>query len=127
MPDKVPYEYAIIRLVPKVEREEFLNIGVILFCKRKKYLNLKYYIDQKKIKAFTDELDVSIISTYLQTWEMICQAKPAGGPISEKDQAYRFRWLASSRSSIIQCSKAHPGLCNEPADILDKIFSEFVL
>lgn len=124
--DNVTYEYAVIRLVPKVEREEFINIGVILFSKRKKYLGIKYSIDEKRLQAFTSELDIDQIKHYLQAWDWVCQGDKQGGRIGAFDMALRFRWLVAKRSTIIQSSPTHPGLCLDPALELDKLFSRLV-
>ncbi|MEJ4088883.1 DUF3037 domain-containing protein [Galbibacter orientalis] len=128
MQDRVKYEYAIIRVVPKVEREEFFNVGVILFSKSKKYLQVKYHIDTNKLKAFSEELDVNFLEGYLKSWELICQGAPAGGAIGKLEISDRFRWLVASRSTIIQSSKPHPGLCNaNPQEVLQDIFEKYVL
>ena len=127
MQNRVTYEFAIIRLVPKVEREEFLNIGVVLFSKRKKYLGIKYTLDEKKINSFSNKVDTNRIHKYLKAWELICKGKPDGGSIGQLEQASRFRWLTASKSTIIQCSPTHPGLCHDPEKILDEIFNRYVL
>jgi len=127
MQNKVTYEFAIIRLVPKVEREEFLNVGVILFSKRKKYLGIKYQIDKKRIAAFSEEVDTDMIAEYLKGWELVCNGQPNGGRIGELELASRFRWLVASRSTIIQSSKTHPGICQEPEQVLRDIFERYVL
>lgn len=127
MQDKVTFEYAIIRIVPKVEREEFFNVGVILFSKRKKFLGIKYEIDQKKLNAFCDELDIDDLNKYLKAWELICEGHPNGGSIGQFELSDRFRWLAASRSTIIQSSKTHPGLCDDPEKALETIFDSYVL
>lgn len=127
MQNKITYEFAIIRLVPKVEREEFLNVGVVLFSKRKKYLGIKYKVDEKRITAFSGDVDTEMINKYLQGWELICKGGPNGGRIGQLDMAYRFRWLVASKSSIIQSSKPHPGLCEDPEEMLEDIFEKYVL
>lgn len=127
MQDKVTYEYAVIRLVPKVEREEFLNIGVILFSKRKKYLDIKYQIDESRIRSFSEEVDTDMIREYLEAWVLICKGSPDGGSIGKLDVASRFRWLVASRSTIIQSSKTHPGLCTDPEKVLEDLFKRYVL
>lgn len=124
---KVTYEYAIIRVVPKVEREEFLNIGVIVFSKRKRYLEMKYHIDEKRLKAFSSAVDVELIQDYLKAWELVCKGGPNGGKIGAADMPYRFRWLTASRSTIIQSSRPHPGLCEAPQQVLEHLFEKFVL
>ena len=127
MQDRVTYEFAVIRLVPKVEREEFLNIGVILFSKRKKFLGIKYKIDEARIRAFSNEVDTKTISKYLEAWELICKGGLEGGPIGKHDIAYRYRWLVANRSSIIQSSKTHPGICHDPEAVLEDLFERNVL
>ena len=126
MQDRVTFEYAIIRVVPKVEREEFFNVGVILFSKRKKFLDVKYQIDQKKLKAFCDDLDIEILNDYLKSWKNICDGDPKGGTIGKLELSDRFRWLAATRSTMIQSSKTHPGLCHDPQKELDDIFEKYV-
>lgn len=127
MQSKVTYEYAVVRLVPKVEREEFLNIGVILFSKRKRFLGIRYQIDEAKVKAFSKEVDVKMIHQYLKAWEAVCAGGRQGGKIGELDLASRFRWLVAARSTIIQSSPTHPGLCDDPEAILEKLFQRYVL
>ena len=127
MQDKVTYEYAIIRVVPKVEREEFFNVGVLLFSKRKKFLGVKYHIDQKKLVAFSEDLDITMLNNHLKAWEYVCNGFPEGGAIGQFEISDRFRWLAASRSTIIQSSKTHPGLCTNPEDELKQLFNTFVL
>jgi hypothetical protein len=127
MQDKVTYEYAVIRLVPKVEREEFLNIGVILFSKRKKYLGIKYHLDAKRIKAFAPDIDLNMIRQYLEGWEKVCKGAAEGGPIGVQELPFRFRWLVAPRSTMIQSSRPHPGLCKEPEKVLGALFEQYVL
>lgn len=127
MQNRETYEYAVIRLVPKVEREEFLNVGVILFSKRKKYLGIKYTVDEKRIHAFSEEVDIELVKKHLKAWEMVCEGTPQGGTIGEFELPSRFRWLVASRSTIIQSSKTHPGLCHDPEAVLNKLFKRYVL
>ena len=126
MPDKVTYEYAVIRVVPRVEREEFLNIGVILFSKRKRYLGMKYQVDEARLKAFSKELDLDQLKSYLKAWEEVCAGHPKGGTIGRQDQAYRFRWLTANRSTIVQSSRPHPGICDNPERLLAELFDFYV-
>ena len=127
MQDRVTYEFSVIRVVPKVEREEFINVGVILFSKRKKYLGIKYKIEKKRLEAFTPEIDTDMLDKYLGAWEAICEGAPKGGIIGELDLASRFRWLTACRSTIIQSSQTHPGLCHEPKEVLEELFQLYVL
>ena len=127
MQDRVSYEYAVIRLVPKVEREEFLNIGVILFSKRKKYLGIKYKIDAKRIVSFSEEVDLDIVESYIEGWRLVCEGGAKGGKIGMLERSLRFRWLTAPRSTIIQSSRIHPGLCKNPEMVLEDLLRRYVL
>jgi len=127
MQDKVTFEYAIIRLVPKVEREEFFNIGVILFSKRKKFLGVKFKVNETKLKAFSCDLDLDTVNNYLKSWELISKGEASGGAIAQFELSDRFRWLAASRSTIIQSSKTHSGITDNPEHELQAIFERHVL
>jgi len=127
MPDNISYEYAIIRVVPKVEREEFINIGVILYARKKRYLGIQYHIDEQRLAAFGDTVDIQLIRNYLTAWELVCRGGKAGGTIGSLELHVRFRWLTANRSSIIQSSATHPGLCGDPAKMLADIFERYVL
>ncbi|TXE07402.1 DUF3037 domain-containing protein [Gelidibacter salicanalis] len=127
MQDKVTYEYAIIRVVPKVEREEFFNVGVLLFSKRKNYLGVKFKIDKKKLEAFSDEIDLQMLKDHLAAWQNICEGAEDSGAIGQFEVSDRFRWLAACRSTIIQSSKTHSGLCMDPEAELEHLFKTFVL
>jgi len=127
MQDRVKYEYAIIRIVPKVEREEFFNVGVILFSKRKKFLGVKFHMCKNKLTTFSCEVDFDTLNNYLKAWEDICIGAPKGGIIGELDLSDRFRWLTASRSTIIQSSETHSGLCLDPQKELEDIFKNCVL
>jgi hypothetical protein len=127
MQDREIYDFALIRLVPVVEREEFINVGVILFSKRKKFLGMKYHINRERLSSFCESLDIDFIKAYLRGWEAICNGYPEGGPIGEFELADRFRWLAAAKSTILQCSPTHPGLCESPIKELDDLFDRYVL
>ncbi|WP_418636595.1 DUF3037 domain-containing protein [Winogradskyella sp.] len=127
MQDRYTFEYAIIRFVPKVEREEFFNVGVILFSKRKKFLGIKYHINQDKLKAFSTDIEVQMLENYLDAWQQVCKGEPQGGRIGKMELSDRFRWLTACRSTIIQSSKTHPGLCGDPNKTLEEIFKQCVL
>ncbi len=127
MQDKDIFEYAIIRVVPKVEREEFFNVGVIVFCKRKQFLDVRYKLDPKKLEVFSKEMDIDLLNDHLHSWELICKGAPSGGAIGKLELADRFRWLAACRSTIIQSSDTHSGLCEDPQKELETLFGNFVL
>ncbi|APY01224.1 DUF3037 domain-containing protein [Lacinutrix venerupis] len=127
MQDKVTFEYAIIRLVPKVEREEFFNIGVILFSKRKKFLDVKFKINEAKLNAYSCNLDLEALNSYLQSWKLISDGNASAGIIGQFELSDRFRWLAATRSTVIQSSKTHSGLTENPEKELEDIFKKYVL
>lgn len=127
MQDKVPYEYAIIRVVPKVEREEFINVGAILFARRKKYLGIRFHLDENRLATFSKDIDIELVKKYLTAWELVCQGGKEGGTIGQLEMPVRFRWLTANRSTIIQASQLHTGLCSEPEKVLENIFERYVL
>ena len=124
MPDSVIYEYATIRLVPIVEREEFINIGVIIYSRKSNLLIMQTTLDASRILAFNEEVDINKIKTYLSSWELICKGE--GGGIGDLEMHVRFRWLTANRSTIIQCSAVHPGFCTDPLVVLAKLHARFV-
>ena len=127
MQNRKVYEYAVIRLVPRVEREEFLNVGVLLYCKRKRYLDIQYKLDQERIAAFAPQIDQSEIAEYLQAWYLICKGDPKGGKIAQLEAAERFRWLSAAKSTILQCSKVHTGLTEDASITIGTLFEKYVL
>jgi hypothetical protein len=127
MQGKHLFEYAIIRIVPRVEREEFLNMGIILYCKDLKFLNTKYAINKERIGALCAEVDCTEVEEHLQSFEKIARGDKDGGPIAALDIPSRFRWLTATRSTIIQTSKVHPGFTESPQATLEKLYTELVL
>lgn len=126
MPDKQVFEYAIIRVVPRVEREEFLNVGVIVFVKAKGFLGIQYEIDPSRITTLFPDTDLQEVTAQLRSFEKICRGDLSGGPIAALDTPSRFRWLTAKRSTIIQSSAVHPGLCDHPDETLARLFHEMV-
>ena len=127
MPENHLYEYAVIRVLPRVEREEFINVGVILFSKRCKYLRCIYHLDENKLKLFSTELDIECLRNHLHVFDQICSGHTDGGPIALLDLPERFRWLTATRSASIQTSQAHPGFTSDPEQTLMRLFQELVL
>jgi hypothetical protein len=127
MQGKHLFEYAIIRIVPRVEREEFLNAGIILYCKDLKFLDTKYIINKERIAALCAEIDCNEVEDHLQSFEKIAKGEKDGGPIAALDPPSRFRWLTATRSTIIQTSKVHPGFTENPQQTLDKLYGQLVL
>jgi hypothetical protein len=126
MQDKHLFEYAVIRVVPKMEREEFLNVGVILFCARQKFLGSTFTLDGERLLAFSDQLDIAEIRQYLLAFERIGGGGPDSGPIGQLTLAERFRWMTATRSTVVQTSKVHPGFCSDAAAMLAHLWQQLV-
>jgi hypothetical protein len=124
MPDKQVFEYAVIRVVPRVERGEFLNVGVIILVKATGFLGIRYRLDHALLQALFPQLDLEDLACHLQSFQKICSGQISGGPIAALDAPSRFRWLTAKRSTIIQCSEVHPGLTTDGRLTLDKLFEE---
>lgn len=127
MQERHLFEYAVIRVMPRVEREEFMNVGVILYCAKQKFLATLFSLNPAKLKAFACELEPSIIEANLMAIERICKGGKDAGPIGQLDMASRFRWLTATRSTVVQASKVHPGFCIDAAMTLRKLQEELVL
>ena len=127
MQEKFTFEYAIIRVVPRVEREEFLNVGVVLFSKRPAFLEMKYVVDEKRLLALDPTIDLNEVRLHLKAFEQISKGDKQAGPIASLDHAERFRWLTAKRSTVVQTSAVHPGLCTDAAAVVDKLLQQLVL
>ena|SRR5581483_10645720 len=121
------FDYAVVRIVPAVEREEFFNAGVILFCPQQRFLGARIYLDRQKLKAFAPELDADEMQRRLEAVEKICAGDPSAGSIAQLEQRARFHWLIAPRSTLVQVSAAHSGICEEPQPVLERLFQEQVL
>ena len=120
------FEYAVIRVVPRVEREEFLNVGVILYCPAQRFLQTACTLDEVRLRAFSPEIDLDELRTRLDSFTKICTGRPTGGPIGQLAIAARFRWLTATRSTVVQTSAVHPGLCRDAGETLARLFGELV-
>jgi hypothetical protein len=127
MQEKHLYEYAIIRVVPRVEREEFLNVGVVLFCKKAKFIKVLFDVNEAKLNLFSADLDVEQLHLNVQAFANVAHGEKAGGSIGQFDIPSRFRWLTALRSSAIQTSRPHPGLCDDLEQTAQRLFEEMVL
>ncbi|WP_029902117.1 DUF3037 domain-containing protein [Prevotella sp. 10(H)] len=127
MQGKHLYEYAVIRVVPRVEREEFINVGVIMYCKREKFLKARYHIDEAKLALFSGELDMETLRENLKAFDKICMASNEGGPIASLDITERYRWLTAVRSTSIQTSRSNKGFSDDLGKTFEKLFEELVM
>jgi len=126
MHEKDLFEYAVVRVVPRVEREEFLNVGVVLYCAKQKFLKTLYKINTPRLKALCDECDADSVNKYLLAFQRVCVGGSDAGPIGRLPMAERFRWLTATRSTVVQTSKVHPGFCEDAGETLDKLFARLV-
>ncbi|MFZ0301324.1 MAG: DUF3037 domain-containing protein [Terracidiphilus sp.] len=120
------FDYAIVRVVPRVERQEFVNAGVIAFCLEKKFLAARIRLDEERLIALWPDTDVALVRDHLAAIERVCAGDPAAGPIAALSQRERFHWLVSARSTIIQTSPVHSGLCDGTDGILDQLEKRFL-
>lgn len=126
MQDKHLFEYAVIRVVPCVEREEFLNVGVILYCASQGFLQTVYTLNEQRLLAVCPELDMAELQERLEAFKKICMGKAQGGAIGKLPAASRFRWLTATRSTVVQTSAVHPGLCQDPQATLLRLQAQLV-
>jgi hypothetical protein len=126
VPTDYAYDYAIIRVVPRVERGETINAGVILSCPDVEFLEARIELDEARLLALDDTVDLTIVGAHLATIPAICAGRPAGGPIAALPQRQRFHWLVSPRSTIIQMSAVHTGRTSDPGRCLERLMDRMV-
>ena len=126
MPDKFRYDYAVIRVVPKVDREEFINAGVILSCPDLKFLEARIKLDESRLLAIDPTVDLELIRKHLGTLPVICHGGDEAGSIGQLPQRRRFEWLVAPRSTVIQTSPVHTGRCGDPAAALEHLVATMV-
>ena len=121
------FDYAVVRVVPRVEREEFVNSGVIVFCLERQFLQARVCIEEARLRALWPGLDIELVRQHLEAIPKICAGDHSAGPIARLTQRERFHWLVAPRSTIIQVSPVHSGLCEEPAREMEQLFRSSVL
>lgn len=121
------FDYAIIRFVPRVEREEFFNVGVILSCPEHKFLEAKIFLDEEKLKCFAPDIKAETVREYLDIIPKICAGDDSAGVIGRLSQRERFYFLTAQRSTIIQTSPVHTGFTDDPEKKLEHLFKTIVL
>ena len=126
-PAKHLYEYAVLRVVPRVEREEFLNVGVIVYCRDQGFLQCAFELSEARLRAFAGPApDLSELTARLRSFQRICGGQAEGGPIGRLSLAERFRWLTATRSTVVQTSPVHPGRCEDATQTLAQLFAQLV-
>lgn len=126
MPERHSFDYAVVRVVPHVEREEFLNVGVILSCQAAGFLKAKFHVDAKRLSALAPELDLKEVQNHLEAMRLICEGGEKAGPIGRLPRRARFDWLVAPRSTVIQTSAVHAGLCSDPDEALEQLLRKMV-
>src|SRR5215472_12438861 len=125
-PKLASFDYAILRVVPRVDREEFINAGIVVFCLEKRYLEARILLNADRLKALWPEVDVDLVRAHLDAIPRICAGDPAAGPIAKLSLRERFHWLTAPRSTVIQPSPVHTGVCDSAGDVLDRLATQFL-
>jgi hypothetical protein len=126
VPGREDFQYAIVRAVPRVERGETLNVGVVLFSRRHRFLAARTELDETALRALAPDCDGAQVRLQLETIERIAAGDPAAGPIAALEPSERFHWLTAPASTIVQASAVHTGLTDDPAAELDHLFATLV-
>lgn len=126
MPAHNSFDYAIIRVVPRVEREEFINAGVILYCLTRRFLDARVELDERRLLALAPDADVELLRSHLEAIPRLCAGGKAAGPIGQLPQKERFHWLVAPRSTMLQTGPVHSGLCEEPGKALEHLMERMV-
>ena len=128
MPAAAPdqFAYAVLRVVPRVERGEQFNAGVVLFCRRRRFLAARVELDERRLAALAPGVDPEAVRAHLDALVRIAAGDPAGGPVAALEPSERFGWLVAPSSTIIQPSPVHTGVCDDPQAMLDRLFAELV-
>jgi hypothetical protein len=124
--DHSSYDYAVIRVVPRVDREEFMNVGVIISCPAKDFLEARIEMDEARLLAFAPGIDLEAVRAHLASIPRICAGGPNAGPIGQLSARERFHWLVAPRSTIIQTSRVHSGRCTEPGPVSERLLDRMV-
>jgi hypothetical protein len=120
------YSYAVVRVVPRVERGEYLNVGVVLFAREQAFLEARFEVDPARLRALAPDVDLDAVERHLRTFQAVCEGDPSGGPIAALPAPERFHWLVSPRSTVIQTSPVHPGRSDNPGRALEDLVAELV-
>ena len=126
MPGSEPFQYAIVRVVPQVERGECMNVGVVFFCRPRRYLAARMALDEGRLVAFAPDVDIDEVRAHLEAMTRIAAGEPGSGPVARLEQSERFHWLVAPSSTVIQTSPVHTGLCEDPEATLDGLVEKLV-
>jgi hypothetical protein len=120
------FSYAVLRLVPRVERGEQINVGVLVFCRPKQFLGVRTGLDESRARALWPDLDLDGVRDHLQAIERVARGEPDAGPVAQLDTTARFHWLTAPSSTIVQPSEVHAGICSDPQRELDQLYEGLV-
>jgi hypothetical protein len=126
VPERTPFEYAVLRVVPRVDRAEFVNAGVIVFAKQCRLLEARIHLDEDRLRALWPQADIATIRRHLQAIERVCTGDADAGPIAKMSQSERFHWITSPKSTVIQVSPVRTGLSSEPEKLADQLARDLV-
>ena len=121
-----PFQYAIVRVVPRVERGECMNVGVVFFCRPRRYLAARIALDEARLAAFAPDLDAAEVRAHLDAMARIAAGEPGSGPVGRLEQSERFHWLVAPSSTVIQTSPVHTGLSEDPEETLARLLEKLV-
>jgi hypothetical protein len=121
-----PFEYALLRVVPRVERGEFVNAGVVLYCQEKRFLEAAIDLDPERLRVLDPRLDPEIVRAHLEAARRVCAGGPGAGPIGLLPPVQRFGWLVAPRSTVVQPGPVHTGLAEDPQQALDHLLRTMV-
>ncbi|MGH2835779.1 MAG: DUF3037 domain-containing protein [Solirubrobacteraceae bacterium] len=121
-----PFQYAVLRVVPRIEREEFVNAGVIVFCRTRRFLRARVALDPRRIRTWAPDTDLEALRGHLDARVRVAAGDADAGPIAALPQSERFHWLVAPSSTMIQTSSVHSGLCDEPEAVLERLFEQLV-
>ena len=124
---RTSFDYAVLRVAPRVEREEFVNAGVILFCLERKFLGARVHVDEDRLRALWPQVEIELVRTRLEAVVKVCIGATDGGPVARLSQRQRFHWLVAPRSTILQVSAVHTGMSENPEACLEELFRQLVL
>jgi hypothetical protein len=127
VPGNCTYDYAIIRVVPRVDRGEQINVGIILSCVDSDFLEMRIQLDEARVRAIAPDADLDAIHAALDVLRAVCKGGPGAGPVGELPARGRFRWMVSPRSTVVQTSSVHTGRTEDPTQALQRLFASMVL
>ena len=126
MPGRSPFQYAIVRVVPRVERGERVNAGVVLFCRPRGFLAARTALDEQRVRALDPDADLAVVRDHLEAFVRVAAGAPDAGPMARLEASERFHWLVAPSSTVLQCSPVHTGLTDDPEAELDRLVARLV-